>query len=134
MEDTGDQICRKIIKLLQASYNGSTSQIRIRNELSKEFTIESGVRQGDIVSLLLFNIVIKAIKAFQGMCGVQSDKDHSLTDLMFANDQFWSYGYTAHAHSYGLKINADKTKVMAKGSQVIVYLESTQLKQAQELQ
>ncbi|CAF1594122.1 unnamed protein product [Adineta ricciae] len=48
----------KIIKLLQTSYNGSTSHIPIRNESSGEFSIRTGVRQGDVVSPILFNVVI----------------------------------------------------------------------------
>ena len=62
----------KVITLLQTAYNGSTSQVRIRNELSEEFTIQTGVRQGDVVSPLLFNIIVDAImrKALQGRQGV----------------------------------------------------------------
>lgn len=74
-------------------------------------------------------------KAFQGMRGVQYDKDHFLTDLMLARDSTIfidsdaetmniMHTITHLAHSYGLKINADKTKVMAtNGSQVTVYLD-----------
>uniref|UniRef100_A0A3Q4HTA2 Uncharacterized protein n=1 Tax=Neolamprologus brichardi TaxID=32507 RepID=A0A3Q4HTA2_NEOBR len=63
--------------LLQTAYNGSTSQVRIHDEVSEEFPIMTGVRQGDVVSPLLFNIVIDAImrKAFKGRRGVQASTD-----------------------------------------------------------
>lgn len=38
-----EHIPGKIILLLKEAYNGSTSQVRIRNELSEEFTIKMGV-------------------------------------------------------------------------------------------
>ena len=46
----------KIIRLLKATYHGSTSVVRIRAELSEEFTIKTGVRQGDIASPLLWSM------------------------------------------------------------------------------
>uniref|UniRef100_A0A8C9WNT6 Reverse transcriptase domain-containing protein n=1 Tax=Scleropages formosus TaxID=113540 RepID=A0A8C9WNT6_SCLFO len=63
-------------------------RVRVRNELSEEFSIQTGVRQGDVASPLLFNIVIDAImrKAFEGRCGVQYNENNFLTDLMFADD------------------------------------------------
>ena len=35
--------------------------VQIRAELSEEFTIKTGVRQGDVASPLLFNTVVDAI-------------------------------------------------------------------------
>lgn len=72
-----EHIPAKIIELLRIAYDGSTSQVRILDEVSEEFPIMTGVRQGDVVSLLLFNIVIDAImrKAFEGRCGVQASTD-----------------------------------------------------------
>ncbi|KAL0157259.1 hypothetical protein M9458_048505, partial [Cirrhinus mrigala] len=72
---------------------------------------------GDVVSPLLFNIVMDAImrKAFQNRCGVQYDKDHFITDLMFTDDSAILADDDAEAkdilcdiariaQSYGLKI------------------------------
>ena len=136
----------KIIQLLQASYSDSTSSVRIRNELSEEFSIQTGVRQGDVASPLLFNIAIDAImrKAFGGRRGVQYDVNNFLTDLMFADDSAIFadtdaeatdilYDVARIAQSYGLKINAEKTKVMTTdGSQANVHLDGTQIEQVQE--
>ena len=140
-----EHIPSKVIKLLQTSYNGSTSRVQIRNESSEEFSFWTGVRQGDVVSPLLFNVVIDTImrKVFQGRCGVQYDKDNFATDLMFADDSAILANDNAEAtdilrdiariaQSYGLKINVDKTKVLTtNGSPSTVYLSGTQIKQIQ---
>ncbi len=78
----------KIIRLLQKSYSGSTSCVRIKNETTKEFCIQTGVRQGDAASPILFNIVIFLImrKAFKDKQGVQYGIDRYATDLAFADD------------------------------------------------
>ncbi|RXN18971.1 hypothetical protein ROHU_007542 [Labeo rohita] len=83
-----DHVPLKIISLLKSAYDGSTSLVRIRNDLSDEFEIKTGVRQGDVASPLLFNIVIDAImrRAFNGCRGVQFADDQFVTDLMFADD------------------------------------------------
>uniref|UniRef100_A0A8C9WF11 Reverse transcriptase domain-containing protein n=1 Tax=Scleropages formosus TaxID=113540 RepID=A0A8C9WF11_SCLFO len=107
--------------------------VRVRNELSEEFPIRIGDRQGDVASPLLFNIVIDAImrKAFEGRCGVQYDVNNFLTDLMLATDILCQIACTTQ--SYGLRINADKTKVMTTdGSQANVHLNGIQIEQVQE--
>ena len=94
----------------------------IRAELTEEFTIKTGVRQGNVASLLLFNTVVDAImrEAFKGKSGVQSGLNNFLTDLMFADDSAVFadadakatnilYNIAHIAQSYSLKINADKT-------------------------
>ena len=136
----------KIIQLLRLSYNGSTSSIRIRNDLSEEFVIQTGVRQGDVASPLLFNIVIDSImrKVFEKRHGVKYDVTNCLTDLMFAddsavltdtdNDATDILKDIAHtAQSYGLQINAEKTKVITTdGSTANVFLNGTQIEQVKE--
>ncbi|KAL0153085.1 hypothetical protein M9458_051610, partial [Cirrhinus mrigala] len=83
-----DHVPPKIISLLKSAYDGSTSLVRIRSDLSDEFEIKTGVRQGGVASPLLFNIVIDAImrRAFDGRRGVQFADDQFVTDLMFADD------------------------------------------------
>ena len=141
-----EHIPDKIIRLLKATYHGSTSVVWIRAELSEEFTIKTEVRQGDVVSPLLFNTVVDAImrEAFKSRRGVQFGLNNFLTDLMFADDSavFANVDVEATsilcniahiAQSYGLKINADKTKVITtNGSPAIIYLDGIQIEQVEQ--
>uniref|UniRef100_A0A914XPG8 Reverse transcriptase domain-containing protein n=1 Tax=Plectus sambesii TaxID=2011161 RepID=A0A914XPG8_9BILA len=140
------QVSPKVIRLLQASYNGSVSRVRVRNELSDEFPIHTGVRQGDVASPLLFNVVIDAIvrAAFANRHGVQYDVDQFITDLMFADDSAvfadtdaeatdTLYNIARIAQSYGLKINAEKTKALTTdGLPTHVHLNGVQIEQVRE--
>lgn len=82
------------------------------NKLSNECPIQTEVCQGDVASPLLFNITINSImrKAFEDRHGYQYIVN------IFANSG--CRGHTlpllnySIAHSYSIKINVDKTKVM----------------------
>ena len=83
-------------------------------------------------------------KVFQGRRGVQYDEGHFATDLMFpddsailANDDAEAtdilYDIARTAQPYGLRINADKTKVLTTdGSQATVPLEGALIEQVRE--
>ena len=143
---TAELIPQKIINLIKTSYNQSSSQVRVRNELSEQFSIQSGVRQGDAASPLLFNIVVDAImrKVFEARCGVQYDVNNYLTDLMYADDSAILAEEDAEATGilqdlalvaqiYGLEINEDKTKVMTSdGSPATIHVNSTRVEQVRE--
>lgn len=68
-----EHVLLKIIHFLQQSNSGSASSVRIRNETSKEFSIQTGVLQGDVVFPNLFKTVIDSVlrKAFKDKRGVQ---------------------------------------------------------------
>ena len=50
-----------LIRLIKVCTEGSKGKIKIGNHLSKSFDINSGVRQSDGLSLLLFNLVLEKI-------------------------------------------------------------------------
>ena len=62
--------------------------MRIQAELSEEFTIKTGVRQGDVASPLLFNTVVDDImrKEFKDKRGVQFGLNNFFTFMMLADD------------------------------------------------
>jgi hypothetical protein len=56
-------IPQKLINLTKATLKNIKCRVKIQNQLSKLFTIERGLRQGDAIACLLFNIALEwAIK------------------------------------------------------------------------
>lgn len=53
-------IPNKLISLTKVTLDGANSRVRIRNKLSEVFDIEEGLRQGDPLATLLFNLVLEA--------------------------------------------------------------------------
>ncbi|KIH59437.1 hypothetical protein ANCDUO_10334 [Ancylostoma duodenale] len=109
---------RKIVRLLQAIYNVSSSSVRTKSELSEEFRAKTRVRQGDVISPLLFHIVDDPImrKVFDDRNGVQYGDNQFLTDLMFVDDSAETDAEATYiissiakiAKLYGLRINGDQ--------------------------
>src|ERR1700753_3729631 len=58
MEEFG--IPSKLISLIKLTLRGANSRVRIRNKLSDAFDIEEGLRQGDPLATLLFNLILEA--------------------------------------------------------------------------
>ena len=51
----------KLVRLTQATMEGTTAQVKLQNELPHSFRIGNGLRQGDSLACILFNIVLKKI-------------------------------------------------------------------------
>ena len=99
------------------------SRVRIRNKLSGHFETVDGLRQGDPLSTLLFNITLeKAVRGVNidkhGTIFIKSgqllayadDIDIMGRNIMTVKDAFESLNREASV--LGLKVNADKTKYM----------------------
>ena len=57
------EVPKTIIKLIGLTLNNSIAKVKISNQFRNEFRIDSGVKQGDPLSITLFSIVIdNAIK------------------------------------------------------------------------
>ena len=54
-------IPKKLIKITKACVEGSTSAVRVEGKISSSFTINNGLKQGDALSPILFNIVLESI-------------------------------------------------------------------------
>ena len=50
----------KLISLIKLTLGGANSRVRIRNQLSDTIDIEEGLRQGDTLATLLFNLILEA--------------------------------------------------------------------------
>lgn len=51
----------KLIRLVQMTLTNTKCQVKIEGKLSKEFEVNQGLRQGDVLSTLLFNIVLERV-------------------------------------------------------------------------
>ena len=115
-------IPHKIVSLLKSIYSGALSCVKAEGELSPQFAVKTGVRQGCILSPSLFNIVIEWVtRKARPDTGVQIGIDFWLWYLAYADDlaicadsikdaQDILDGLDRAASMVGLVINAKKTK------------------------
>nr|VZI22322.1 unnamed protein product [Spirometra erinaceieuropaei] len=121
-----DGVPAKIIAMIKAYYRSTTARVLVRDNFSQPFGIRSGVRQGCILSPILFNYAIGWIlgRALRDSDGVEFAPGHRLTDLDYADDiallassfcdlQSMVSRVNKVAKSVGLSINAGKTKVFS---------------------
>ena len=111
-------------KLIENMYEGGESSIKMDGLLSKEFTCESGVGQGDVISPNLFNIFINDLP----QCLTKGEDtprtgEKYVNCLMYADDlvvmslsiedlQNQIDNLNKYCTEWGLEINKRKTKVM----------------------
>ena len=118
-------IPEKIVRLIKLFYTKFECCIDLNTELSDWFEVNTGVRQGCIISPILFLITIdwvmrQANRNTQGLKWIGNDDLH---DLDFADDlallaesilqlQVKTDNLALFAEKTGLQINVDKTKTM----------------------
>ena len=121
-----DGMPEKLINLIKAYYVNTKAAIRTNGELSSEFSISTGVRQGCVLSPILFNYAIDWImnNALTGYRGIELGSGKWVSDLEYADD-IVVFGDSvenlqpvldriqAIARKVGLEINAGKTKYFA---------------------
>lgn len=123
-------ISHTIIKAIQNLYEGSKSRIKVRNDLSQQFLVTKGLRQGCCVSPTLFKIYAAAAlkqwkRKVRGM-GIQLNDDMCLYTLQFADDQvvlandkddmeYMVRKLIQEYFEWGLAVNIDKTKYLCVG-------------------
>ncbi|BHF85259.1 hypothetical protein SprV_1002842200 [Sparganum proliferum] len=82
-----DSVPPQLIAMIKAYYRQTTARFLIRNSLSQPFGIRPGVRQGCMLSPILFNYAIDRIvgKALPEGDGVEFAPVYRLTDLDYAD-------------------------------------------------
>lgn len=117
-------IPKKLINLTKACVEGSTSAVRVEGKLSTFFTINSGLKQGDALSPLLFNIVLESSvrrantetllfrnRGPRIILAFADDIDIVGNTTIDVKEEFMNLENTAK--EVGLRINENKTKYMA---------------------
>lgn len=116
----------KFVKILKAFYNNFTCSVIDDNKISDWFNITSGVRQGCIMSPMLFLVAIDWVMrktVGNKQRGIRWTITSLLEDLDFADDiallsnnaehlQRKTEDLSKYANQVGLKINKKKTKTM----------------------
>ena len=113
-------------KLIQDLYESSSCQVIHNGKLSESFEMSTGVRQGCLLSPMIFIMVVDWIMREvedQGKTGIQWTLTTQLHDLDYADDicllsqklqhmQTKTNNLERIAEKTGLRISKDKTKVM----------------------
>lgn len=121
-------IPKKLINIMKDFYRDSRCAVRVDGVLSEFFDIQSGVKQGCVLSPFLFGIVMDwvlktSMSDVGGLDWVEGDR---LSDLDFADDivllhgsyegmQAMTQSLEVVAGKVGLVINTTKTKIMTVG-------------------
>lgn len=113
----------KYIRMVKATLTRARSCVRVQGDLSNTFEISSGVRQGDGLSSLLFNIALEKVirMARLDRSGTIFHKSQQVLafaddiDIMGRSERDIAEAFTSlvgAASPIGLQINIDKTKYM----------------------
>ena len=111
-------------RLIANLYWGQTAVVKIGNDISESITVKKGVRQGCILSPILFNLYTDYMieEAFEDLDGIRINGEN-LTNIRYADDtvlvaesenklQLLVQSLNDKCREYGMSLNENKTKVM----------------------
>ena len=114
----------KILNIIKLLYDGSTSCVRVGGTITS-FDITSGAKKGDVLSPVLFNMVVDWItkRIFDEEDSIVQVWESRLSDLAYADDiallsedadvmNIMTEKLAREAGSIGLEINLRKSKIM----------------------
>ena len=115
------EIPNNLINLIHDMYTNNCARIKVEGKLTKTVPVKKGIRQGDSLSSLLFNIIIneimEEIKTLKGY----SIGDENISCLCYVDDaariaedenslQRLLYHFSRSAQRFGLTLSTKKTK------------------------
>lgn len=113
-------IPKKLINMVRCTMNGSKMKVMVQNKLSEAIETNKGVKQGDSLSALLFNIALHVIEDLDdnGIIFNRSFKLYAYADdilIMGKSAKTTKEVFLKiekRAKKIRLRVNADKTKYM----------------------
>jgi hypothetical protein len=119
----------KLVRLTQATIEGTTVKVKIQNELSGSIHIRNGLRQGDTLACILFNIALEEIIREASINQRGNIFYKSVQILTYADDiditsrsskslQEATTALDSAARMMGLEINQPKIKYMNCGTKM----------------
>jgi hypothetical protein len=114
-------IPKKLVQLINVTMTGSKAIVRVDNQYTSTFPITNGVRQGDALSSILFDLVLEAILQKVNITGHIGTKSTQI--LVYADDvaimsrnkntlKDTLVNIEKEARRRGLLVNENKTKYM----------------------
>ena len=101
-------------------YEGAKTGVRVGLELSEEFEVKVGVRQGSVLSLMVFAIVVDVVTE-NVRIGLMSEMLYvgdlvlTIETMKGLREKFWKWKEAFE--SKGLKVNLGKTKMVVSGAE-----------------
>ena len=135
----------KYVNLIKEGYDGFTAQVNVGGSLTDPFVVEGGVKQGDVPSPTLFNIMIDLVATLsydspesESLGMFISSMEGFLTDREFADDnitvaeseeklQKLIDNLIYFSDGANLSVNTLKTKIMSNRSDANIVVNGTPL-------
>jgi RNAse (barnase) inhibitor barstar len=115
----------KLVRLVKACVQKSKCKVKFNGELSEDFSVETGLRQGDALSPTLFNIALESVvrEVLDDVTGLRIGEGHQITLAAYADDIIiigeteedlkWSAEkLISKGKEIGLQVNEEKTKYL----------------------
>ena len=134
-----------LIQIIQALYNTASSAVLLNSDIGEFFKTTVGVRQGCLLSPVLFNLFLEKImrETLRNFHSTISIGGRTISNLRFADDidlmggsntelQELTKRLTSRAGAYGMEVSSEKSKVMtnsANKTPTQIYMNGQQLEE-----
>ena len=134
-----------LIQIIQALYNTASSAVLLNSDIGEFFRTTVGVRQGCLLSPVLFNLFLEKImrETLHNFHSTISIGGRTISNLRFADDidlmggnntelQELTNRLTSRAGAYGMEVSSEKSKVMtnsANKTPTQIYMNGQQLEE-----